>query len=259
MTRDRSRVVSSFTIVKGSLIAETYAAFQQWDLSHTKKQNLDRFKASGLFGGSATWQVDAAKVLNRRFEPARRDRALLETAKASLALDTWRPMLLWHLTRDEFLLRDFLGGWLYTQHREGAYRLRAEDVEPYLLALPKRKVVVAEDWSDETRKRVASGLLRMAVDFGLMRGGQAREFVSYHLPDDALLYVLHALGERHHSPRKVLEAREWRLYLMDADDVERELLRLHQYRRLEYQVAGSLMQLELPFPTALEFARSLTR
>lgn len=259
MAGDRSRVVSSFTIVKGSLIDETYAALQQWDCDLTKKQNLDRFKAAGLFGGSATWQVDVAKVLNRRFDPTRRDRALVETAKASLPLDTWRPMLLWHLTRDEFLLRDFLGGWLYTQHREGVYRLRAEDVEPYLLELPKRKVEVAEEWSDETRKRVASGLLRMASDFGLLRGTAAREFAPYHLPDDALLYVAHALSERQHAPRKLLDAMDWRVFLMDATDVERELLRLHQYRRLDYQVAGSLVQLTLPFPTALEFARSLTR
>jgi len=168
-------------------------------------------------------------------------------------------MLLWHLTRDEFLLRDFLGGWLYTQHREGAYRLRAEDVEPYLLELPKRKVEVAEEWSDETRKRVASGLLRMASDFGLLRGTAAREFTPYHLPDDGLLYIAHALSERHHAPRKVLDAMDWRVFLMDATDVERELLRLHQYRRLDYQVAGSLVQLTLPFPTALEFARSLAQ
>ena len=33
---------------------------------------------------------------------------------------------------------------------------------------------------------------------------------------------------------------------MDADDVERELLRLHQFRRLHYEVAGSLAQLDLP-------------
>lgn len=259
MTKDRSRVVSSFTIIKGSLIDETYAAFQQWNFGLTKKQNLDSFKAAGLFGGSATWQVDVAKVLNRRFDPVRRDRALVETALGGLAIDTWKPILLWHLTRDEFLLRHFLGGWLYTQHREGAYRLRGEDVEPYLLGLPERRVEVAEDWSDETRKRVASGLLRIASDFGLLRGSTAREFASYHLPDDALLYIAHALGERHHAPRKMLDAMDWRVFLMDATDVERELLRLHQYRRLDYQVAGSLMQLVLPFPTALEFARSLTQ
>ena len=37
-------------------------------------------------------------------------------------------------------------------------------------------------------------------------------------------------------------------YLMDAPDVEHELLRLHQYRRVNYEVASTLSQLRLPHP-----------
>ena len=40
------------------------------------------------------------------------------------------------------------------------------------------------------------------------------------------------------------------------EDVERELLRLHQYRKLSYESAGSLGQLTLPFPTALAYAEA---
>ena len=32
--------ISSFSIIKGSLIEETYAAFQSWDLSQSKSENL---------------------------------------------------------------------------------------------------------------------------------------------------------------------------------------------------------------------------
>ena len=35
------------------------------------------------------------------------------------------------------------------------------------------------------------------------------------------------------------------MYLMASEDVERELLRLHQFRKLHYEVAGSLARLEL--------------
>ena len=33
-------------------------------------------------------------------------------------------------------------------------------------------------------KRVAAGLLKIAVDFGLLRGSVRKEFASYHLPDE---------------------------------------------------------------------------
>jgi hypothetical protein len=39
--------------------------------------------------------------------------------------------------------------------------------------------------------------------------------------------------------------------------VERALLRLHQFRRIEYDVAGSLAQLKLPAASAADFAREL--
>jgi hypothetical protein len=37
-------------------------------------------------------------------------------------------------------------------------------------------------------------------------------------------------------------------------DVHVTLLHLHQFRRLHYQLAGSLVQLTLPFRSAAEFA-----
>ena len=44
----------------------------------------------------------------------------------------WRPLMLWHMTRDEFLVRDFLEGWLFEAYEEGVYRLRPVDLHDYL-------------------------------------------------------------------------------------------------------------------------------
>ena len=258
MAAGRAQVASSFTVIKGALIEETYRAFQDWDLSLSRSDNLTRMKERNTIGASSSnWLRDVAFVLNRRFDPQGRDRALVELAQAGFSREAWRPILLWHMTRDEFLLRDFLCHWLFGQYTEGAYRLRSDDLIPYLEALPKQGVTSTETWSPQTLKRVASGLLRMAVDFGLMRGTMAREFVSYHLPDDAMLYLLHAISEREGNPGAVVQSEDWRMVLMEPDDVERELFRLHQFRKLRYEVAGSLAQLDLPCDTALQYAREV--
>lgn len=47
------------------------------------------------------------------------------------------------------------------------------------------------------------------------------------------------------------------MFLMDAADVERELFRLHQFRRVHYEVAGSLAQLKLPCDSAADYAREM--
>jgi hypothetical protein len=255
----RSNVVSSFTIVKGSLIDETYSVFRSWDYGLSKLENLRRAREENRMGAtSANWALNVAKVINRRFDPDGRDRPLVELAKSGCDREVWKPLMLYHMTRDEFLVRDFFLNWLYPQFTEGAYRLRAGDVFPYLQALTKKKGIEwSGNWRDSTLKRVGSGLLRIAVDFGLLKGAQTREFASYHLPEESFLYLLHSMMDAEANARRVIDAEDWRMYLMDSADVERELLRLHQYRRLHYEVAGSLAQIKLPAPSAAEYAREL--
>ena len=260
MAQDRSQVVSSFTIIKGALIDETYAAFLHWDLSKSKSANIERLKSDNTIGAdSQNWLRDVAFVLGRRFDPEARDRPLVTLAQSNCERETFSPILLWHMTRDEFLVQDFLVNWLFPQFEEGAYRLYAQDLHPYLEKLWKRGGPVDKPWSAQTTKRVASGLLRLATDFGLLTGTLAREFTSFHLPDDAFLYLLHAMSEIEPNANKMVHSPLWRMYLMASGDVERELFRMHQFRRLEYQVAGSLAQLKLPCDSALAYAEEMVR
>lgn len=254
----RAQVVSSFTIVKGAMIDETYAVFAAWDFARSKRENLDRLRAENFIGASShTWLVDVAKVLNRRFDPDGRDRPLVELAQRGLALDEWRPLLLWHMTRDEFLLRDFLETWLFAAYDAGAFRVRPDELVPYLAGLHERGAVTEHAWSDHTTHRVAAGLLKIATDFALLRGSVHKEFASYHLPERAFLYVLHALVDAGVHPGKLVAAPAWRMFLMRPADVEHELLRLHQFRKLDYQVAGSLVQLALPSASAAAYAAEM--
>lgn len=254
----RTDVVSSFTIVKGAMIDEAYSVFSTWDFDQSKRENLARVREENTIGArSATWLRDVTKVLNRRFDPAGRDRALVVLAQHGCDLEVWKPILLWHITRDEFLLRDFLANWLYPAYESGAFRLRPEELHGYLRGIGKRGGTIEHSWKETTLKRVAAGLLKTAVDFGLLRGSGTKEFASYHLPERSFLYLLHALRDEKQSPRKVVDAPEWRMFLMRPADVERELLRLHQFRKLEYEVAGSLVQLTLPCATSSEYAEGM--
>jgi hypothetical protein len=97
----------------------------------------------------------------------------------------------------------------------------------------------------------------MAVDFDLLHGRSTKHFSSYHLPERSFLYLLHAIRDERLNPGKVIAAPDWRLFLMRPGDVEREILRLHQFRKLEYHVAGSLVQLDLPFQSADAYAASV--
>ena len=240
------------------MIDETYAVFAAWDFSASKKENLDRLKRENFIGASTTtWLRDIAKVLNRRFDPGTRDRALVLLAKNGCPLEEWKPILLWHMTQDEFLLRDFLTNWLFPAFVAGAYRVRTEDLHQHLRSVGLRGGATEHAWSEATLNRVATALLKMAVDFGLLRGSVVKEFASYHMPERSFLYILYVLRAKTQSPRKVLESEDWRMFLMQPSDVERELLRLHQYRKVDYQIAGSIVQLTLPCANACEYVERM--
>nr|AGC72570.1 hypothetical protein [uncultured bacterium A1Q1_fos_1870] len=254
----RANVASSFTVVKGAMIEETYAVFAAWDFHRSKRENLDRLREENFIGArSVTWLRDVAKVLNRRFDPAGRDRPLVVLAKHGLPIEEWRPLLLWHMTRDEFLVRDFLESWLFAAHEAGVFRVQSAEVEKYLGGIGKRGATTEHAWSEETTRRVAAGLLKLAVDFGLLRGSVAKEFTSFQLPERSFLYLLHAMRDERPNPSKLISSPEWRLFLMRPADVEHELLRLHQFRKLDYQVAGSLVQLSLPCASSREYAERM--
>jgi len=258
MKSSRSNVASSFTVVKGAMIDETYAVFAAWDFARSKRENLDRLRDENFIGASsATWLRDVAKVLNRRFEPDGRDRALVVLAKSGCDLEEWKPLLLWHITRDEFLVRDFLQNWLFPAYDSGAFRVRPEELHAYLQGIGKRGATTEHAWTEQTMKRVAAGLLKISVDFGLLRGSVVKEFASFHLPERSFVYLLHALRDEKLSPSKVVGSPDWRMFLMRPGDVEHELLRLHQFRKLEYQVAGSLVQLSLPCTSSREYAERM--
>lgn len=254
----RANIASSFTVVKGAMIDETYAVFAAWDFARSKRANLERLREENFVGArSSTWLRDVAKVLNRRFDPAGRDRPLVVLAKHGLPVDEWKPLLLWHMTREEFLVRDFVETWLFDAYDAGAFRVRTDDVIAYLGDIGSRGATTEHAWSEQTTKRVAAGLLKIAVDLGLLRGSAVKELGSYHLPERSFLYLLHAMRDEKLSPGKVVASRAWRLFLMRPADVEHELLRLHQYRKLEYQVAGSLVQLSLPCTSTTEYAERM--
>jgi hypothetical protein len=71
MTTDRTNIVSSYTIVKGSMIDETYAVMAAWDFSKSKKENLDRLRSSNFIGAkSDSWLRDISKVFRASSELA---------------------------------------------------------------------------------------------------------------------------------------------------------------------------------------------
>lgn len=246
-------------IRKGALIEETYAAFRNWDLSISFRKNIENIREGNVVGASnERWLHEILTTLSSRFKKNENIAPLVILAQNNLAIHKWKGCLLWHVGNIDELYYRFATEWLFSQYREGAYVVRTEDALPFVRKITDGQIASGGKLTEYGALRAARDLLRMAGDFGLMEGKVKKQFANYHIPEEVFLYVVQALSDAGRSTSQILASKDWRLFLMDRDDVERELFRLHQYKMLEYYVAGSMAQLKLSSASLQEYARKLS-
>jgi hypothetical protein len=251
-----SAEISQRLLRKGVLAAETYRAFQEWDLTAALDANLANLANSQF--KTVAWAHEVHATLARRFKDQPAAAPLVILAQRGLPFEEWLSCLLLWIGIRERLFRDFVLEWLYSQFDHGMYRITIDDVLPFSTQLWRKIHDGSKALSEYGELRNARDLLRMGRDFGLLTGdGSAKSFASFHLSDRCFLFWAHAIAEQESSAARVPASALWRLALMRPSDVEQELLRLHQFRTLDYQVAGSLVQLTLPCGSSRQYAEEV--
>jgi hypothetical protein len=151
----------------------------------------------------------------------------------------------------------FITDWLFDLREGGVVQIRSDAPRDFLRGYLKKHLDADQPmWSQANLSASANGLLRTAVELHLLRGRAVKEFENYRLPDQGFMYLLHALMEREQNTRNVIHAPDWRLFLMQPQEVEEELLRLHQFGKLRFERAGTFLELTLPFEHTEDFVRS---
>ena len=245
---------------KGALIDETQIVFRRWDERRSIKANIRAALIDNPIGAASQgWLSEVASTLSSRLSEMGDGElaALASLAQSEISSQVWRACFHWHCARTDFLYYHFATEWLFGEYRRGTHLIRSQDLVPFV----KQQVVAAKGRGAKLSEygvlRAARDLLRTAAHFGLLRGTVVKEFTSYHLPEESFLYLLHAMAEREPNARRIVDSIDWHMFLMDSSDVEREVLRLHQFRKLHYEVAGSLAQLQLPHASPASYARGL--
>lgn len=246
--------ISQRLIRKGALAQETYQIFGQWNFNLSVDENLlaNLERASG----TSAWKNEVRVTLRRRFRSIDSAATLIALAQQGLPFDEWRSCFLLWISVNEPLFGDFVSDWLYEQYERGVRKLSTEDVLPYIKAYWSQKK--SAPLSDYGATRTSRDLLRMARELGQLGDKSATDaFCELRLSDRCFLYWAHVIAEREGATTRVPVSRLWRFALLRPYDVEHALLRLHQFHQLRYEVAGSLVQLSLPYTSASEYAERM--
>jgi hypothetical protein len=248
--------ISQRLVRKGALIEETYTLFAKWKDEASFDVNFDasfqgRFRSEG-------WKKEIYATLRRRFRDLRSAQALIVLARKGYEISDWKYCLHLWVAIHETLYRTFLENWLYPEYQSGRLALHTEDAVQPVLTAWKCLNGGKESLSEYGATRTARDLLRMARDFGLLEGeGRTKAFSPLHFSDDLILYFCHIIASEENSTSRVPTSELWKLVLLDQVQVHAHLLRLHQYRKLDYHVAGSLVELTLPCASAVDYAERM--
>lgn len=241
---------------KGVLVHETYRLFADWDLGLTTEENLTR----GLAGRAATqgWDTEVVATIRRRVRDLDRMKSLIILAQRALPIVDWRDCLRLWVGATEEPFHSFATGWLFEEKVRGRSVIRSEELVPVVDAAASKRPGKVAPISDYSRIRAARDLLKTASDLGMIGGaGPARTYTGIVMSDDVLVYYVQLIAELEGDVSRVPDSKLWRLAYMSPQDVQLMLLHLHQFKRLDYQVAGSLMQLSLPASSAEQYAQQV--
>ncbi len=250
--------LSTRLLRKGALVEETYRVFAHWKLGASLSENLERIRETNPLGAkNQSWLREVTATLSSRFAQGDSIEPLVILAKAQYPLEHWRFFLLWHFGSTDGLFCRFVEEFLFRQRLESIAAFDTEAVAPFVAEIDRERILGAP-LTSYGRVRLARDLLRMAAAFGLVTDQLRRRFTHVAIPDNAFLYGLYSLNAEIPSVSRAVESPRWRMFLLGSADVERELLNLHQFRRLRYEQAGTIRELSLPYDSLPEFARSLT-
>jgi hypothetical protein len=238
---------------KGALVQETYEVFAAWDDGLSDVQNL-KSSLSRRYS-TAGWEREVNATLHRRLRHLNRIRPLIALAKGGMSIPDWRDCLRLWIGATEQPFHDFATGWLFAEHEKGRYQVRTDDVRQFFEKVAGIRGLKAKPFSEYGKLRAARDLLRVASDLGMLIGdGPVKTFASIAMSDDVMMFYAHMIADLEGNPVKMPASRLWRLAYLSPQDVHVALLRLHQFKRLNYQVAGNIVQVSLPFRNALECA-----
>jgi hypothetical protein len=258
--RSANAIYSSRIIKAGALLPDTKTLLLHWDLTASAQTNLQRLLRENFFGKASRSRVqDIVAIFRQRYltEPPV-TRALVTLVNERLTASALDRILYFHATQSDRLLHDVVTEWIYPLKASGTSNVELDTVHQLLAGWGAEGKTTGE-WTEETTRRVAQGLLATLRDFGVLEGSVRKRIAPAYLPIEAFAYILYYLKQHQPSGAKLIEHFDWRLFFLSRETVERFLFEAHQQSLLEYHAAGSVTRLTFPAKTLGEYARVLAQ
>jgi len=253
--KSRKRIYSSRILKAGALLNETKTLISAWNESASNSENIARFQHENILGKASRSRAnDILTAFRQRYlVDGQVMRTLTLLIKMRCPAEIINRILYFHAAMSDPLIHDFAAEMLWSKYHRGLQEVSVDETRDWI----NKKIAegrTMEPWSEETLKRSARGLMSALRDYGILNGIKHKQIAPIYVPIGAFCYIAFYLHSLRLSGKSLLESVEWRLFLLEARDVEKLLIEAHQLHLLEYRAAGCVIRIDFPVGTMEDYS-----
>jgi hypothetical protein len=250
-------------LIKSSgLLADISLLLSAWDESKSTEDNFDAAIRRNVFGKSSRQRVaELLRVFRQRYLPQDgSDYAFRIFVGSSLASEVTNPVVYYQTALAEPAFYDFVTGYLRERYLQGERAVTVRNGYEFVREAIRAGKTEGTWDSENTRMRVAQGLMSTARDFGVLSGtprSPERMITAPYLPILSFAYIAFHIKRLEASGEKLVNHPHWRLFFLPPHEVENRLAEADAEKLLSYQAAGSIVRIEFPTTDFTEYAHAL--
>ena len=215
-----------------------------------------------IFGKNSRKRVaDILRVFKQRYlPPGDASPALRKFVNSYLPAEAIDQVLYWHTAVTEPLVYDFVTEFLYEYYLRGERSINVNHAQVFIREAIRQEKTEGSWESENTRERVAQGVISTLRDFRVLEGvkiSREKNIAPPRLHTLAFAYIAFSLKRNEPSGERLINHRDWKLFLLGSRAVERLFTEADAEGLLNYQAAGSIIRIEFPTENIKEYVDAL--
>lgn len=207
---------------KGARLPDVKAVLQALDTGQTIGQARQAVVEENILdSGTRQSRKTVWREIYRRYLSGRSDEhiamlARMVTRSANSLMQNL--VLLYEYCQVDALLYDLTVYCTYALYHDVRTTIGKIEVNEWLTRQEAEHPELAQ-WSPQVRGRLVRGYLATIRDFGLVTGTKQKKFYKLYVPREVFVYALYHQKDRGIKGKALVEALDWRLFLLSQQDV----------------------------------------
>lgn len=247
-------------------VAEVIQLFKLWHADEEPSAFQARVVEENLLGkGSRRRASDVVKnVLARRYFPGGAEvpaRYIARMVQNGLSGALVRGVLYYHAALAEHLLYRIATEFLYERRQRGQVEVTTGEAVDYIRSIPtgRGEASGTPGYSKAVLEKLAQSALTALRDFGILEGKVRKHIAPVHVPHEVVGYIAYALREESDSAQRIIQHRDWRLFLLTPVEVEEAIIEAAGHGYFTYSTAGSIRRFDWHYESLEEYVEHLAR